>query len=99
MAKKLFHVFLPKIIKSRKRKYWRKYWWNGNCSSSPEFTAEHLADFNKNILEPTVKGIKDKALDFVGIIFFGVLVQDNQCYLLEYNMRFGDQKRKSSWHF
>ena len=44
----------------------------------------------KNILEPTVKGIKDKALDFVGIIFFGVLVQDNQCYLLEYNMRFGD---------
>ena len=24
---------------------------------------------NKNILEPTVKGIKDKALDFVGIIF------------------------------
>ena len=62
----------------------------GTVAPSPEFTAEHLADFNKNILEPTVKGIKDKALDFVGIIFFGVLVQDNQCYLLEYNMRFGD---------
>lgn len=62
----------------------------GTVAPSPEFTAEHLADFNKNILEPTVKGIKDRALDFVGIIFFGVLVQDNQCYLLEYNMRFGD---------
>ena len=62
----------------------------GTVAPSPEFTAEHLADFEKNILEPTVKGIKDKALDFVGIIFFGVLVQDNQCYLLEYNMRFGD---------
>ena len=48
MAKKLFHVFLPKIIKKVG---------NGNTGAntggmgtvapSPEFTAEHLADFNK----------------------------------------------------
>ena len=62
----------------------------GTVAPSPEFTAEHFADFNKNILEPTVKGIKDNALHFVGFIFFGILVQDNQCYLLEYNMRLGD---------
>lgn len=62
----------------------------GTVAPSPEFTAEHFADFNKNILEPTVKGIKDNALNFVGFIFFGILVQDNQCYLLEYNMRLGD---------
>jgi phosphoribosylamine--glycine ligase len=62
----------------------------GTVAPSPEFTTEHFADFNKNILEPTVKGIKDNALNFVGFIFFGILVQDNQCYLLEYNMRLGD---------
>ena len=62
----------------------------GTVAPSPEFTAEHFSDFNKNILEPTVKGIKDNALNFVGFIFFGILVQDNQCYLLEYNMRLGD---------
>lgn len=62
----------------------------GTVAPSPEFTAEHFADFEKNILEPTVKGIKDNALNFVGFIFFGVLVENNECYLLEYNMRLGD---------
>lgn len=62
----------------------------GTVAPSPEFTAEHLADFEKNILEPTVRGIKDNALNFVGFIFFGVLVENNECYLLEYNMRLGD---------
>lgn len=62
----------------------------GTVAPSPEFTAEHLADFEKNILEPTVKGIKESNLNFVGFIFFGVLVENNECYLLEYNMRLGD---------
>ena len=31
-----------------------------------------------------------KILQFVGFIFFGVLVENNECYLLEYNMRLGD---------
>ena len=66
----------------------------GTVAPSPEFTAEHLADFEKNILEPTVKGIKDNALNFVGFIFFGVLVENNECYLLEYNMRLGDLKHR-----
>lgn len=62
----------------------------GTVAPSPEFTEEHFADFEKNILEPTVKGIKDNTLNFVGFIFFGVLVENNECYLLEYNMRLGD---------
>lgn len=62
----------------------------GTVAPSPEFTAEHFADFEKNILEPTVKGIKESNLNFVGFIFFGVLVENNECYLLEYNMRLGD---------
>lgn len=62
----------------------------GTVAPSPEFTAEHFADFEKNILVPTVKGIKESNLNFVGFIFFGVLVENNECYLLEYNMRLGD---------
>lgn len=62
----------------------------GTVAPSPEFTAEHFSDFEKNILEPTVKGIKESNLNFVGFIFFGVLVENNECYLLEYNMRLGD---------
>lgn len=62
----------------------------GTVAPSPEFTAEHFKDFEKNILEPTAKGIKDNALAFKGFIFFGLLIANGKCYLLEYNMRLGD---------
>ena len=62
----------------------------GSVAPSPEFTAEHFADFEKNILEPTVFGIKDNALKFKGFIYFGLMISNNLCYLLEYNMRLGD---------
>ncbi|MEF9476933.1 phosphoribosylamine--glycine ligase [Chryseobacterium sp. 1B4] len=62
----------------------------GSVAPSPEFTQEHYADFEKNILEPTVKGLKAEGFGFKGIIFFGLMVTKNGAYLLEYNMRFGD---------
>ncbi|MBD8081276.1 phosphoribosylamine--glycine ligase [Chryseobacterium caseinilyticum] len=62
----------------------------GAVAPSPEFTAEHFADFEKNILEPTVKGLKGEGFSFKGIIFFGLMITKNGTYLLEYNMRFGD---------
>ncbi|KQS92215.1 phosphoribosylamine--glycine ligase [Chryseobacterium sp. Leaf394] len=62
----------------------------GAVAPSPEFTAEHFADFEKNILEPTVKGLKGEGFGFKGIIFFGLMITKNGTYLLEYNMRFGD---------
>ncbi|KQT18349.1 phosphoribosylamine--glycine ligase [Chryseobacterium sp. Leaf404] len=62
----------------------------GAVAPSPEFTAEHFADFEKNILEPTLKGLKTEGFGFKGIIFFGLMITKNGTYLLEYNMRFGD---------
>lgn len=62
----------------------------GSVAPSPDFTAEHMRDFEEHILQPTLKGIKDKMLDFKGFIFFGLMVTQNGCYLLEYNMRMGD---------
>ncbi|WP_144282698.1 phosphoribosylamine--glycine ligase [Chryseobacterium echinoideorum] len=62
----------------------------GAVAPSPEFTQEHFADFEKNILEPTLKGLKAEGFSFKGIIFFGLMITKNGTYLLEYNMRFGD---------
>ncbi len=62
----------------------------GAVAPSPEFTAEHYEDFKKNILEPTINGLKDNYLMFNGFIFFGLMVTDKGCHLLEYNMRSGD---------
>lgn len=62
----------------------------GAVAPSPEFTDAHFADFEKNVLEPTVSGLKAEGFGFKGIIFFGLMVTKNGTYLLEYNMRFGD---------
>ena len=62
----------------------------GSVAPSPEFTAEHQEDFERNILAPTIKGLKEEALSFKGFIFFGLMVTKNGTYLLEYNMRLGD---------
>lgn len=53
-------------------------------------TEEVLDSFNKEILEPTLKGIKSENMDYVGTIFFGVMITKKGVYLLEYNVRMGD---------
>ncbi len=67
----------------------------GSVAPCPFFTEEHNQDFVQNILEPTIKGLQEEFLTFKGIIFFGLMVTKNGCYLLEYNMRFGDPETQS----
>ena len=67
----------------------------GSVAPSPEFTENHQADFEKNILEPTLAGLKAENLSFKGFIFFGLMVTKNGSYLLEYNMRLGDPETQS----
>ncbi len=62
----------------------------GSVAPSPEFTAEHYQDFEKNILAPTLEGLHSQNIRFKGFIFFGLMVTKNGTYLLEYNMRLGD---------
>lgn len=62
----------------------------GSVAPSPEFTAEHHLDFEKNILAPTLAGLHSQNIKFKGFIFFGLMVTENGTYLLEYNMRLGD---------
>jgi phosphoribosylamine--glycine ligase len=62
----------------------------GSVAPCPNFTQEHNADFEKNILEPTLRGLEAENLNFKGFIFFGLMVTKNGVYLLEYNMRMGD---------
>jgi len=62
----------------------------GSVAPSPEFTAEHMVDFEKNILTPTLAGLHSQKIKFKGFIFFGLMVTADGTYLLEYNMRLGD---------
>jgi phosphoribosylamine--glycine ligase len=67
----------------------------GSIAPVPDFSPSAQDDFAKSILEPTLKGIKAEGLDYCGFIFFGVMVQADRCYLLEYNVRLGDPETQA----
>jgi len=67
----------------------------GAIAPVPDFSQEAQDDFVKSILEPTLNGIKAEGFDYRGFIFFGLMVHNNQCYLLEYNVRLGDPEAQA----
>ncbi|MDR2447993.1 MAG: phosphoribosylamine--glycine ligase [Treponema sp.] len=67
----------------------------GAIAPVPDFTEAAQADFRSSILEPTLKGLKAENFDYRGFIFFGLMVQDGRCYLLEYNVRLGDPETQA----
>ncbi|MDY4011314.1 MAG: phosphoribosylamine--glycine ligase [Fusobacterium gastrosuis] len=67
----------------------------GVISPNPYYTKEVEEKFVRDILEPTLKGIKEEKFDFCGIIFFGLMIARGEVYLLEYNMRMGDPETQA----
>ncbi|MHC6203057.1 phosphoribosylamine--glycine ligase [Breznakiellaceae bacterium SP9] len=67
----------------------------GAIAPVPDFTPELQEDFRKAILDPTLHGLVDSKMDYRGFIFFGLMIQDNRCYLLEYNVRLGDPEAQA----
>ncbi|MEW9095120.1 MAG: phosphoribosylamine--glycine ligase [Clostridiaceae bacterium] len=67
----------------------------GVIAPNPYCTEEVLEKFKKEIMEPTLKGIKEENLDFTGIIFFGLMINQKGVYLLEYNVRMGDPETQA----
>jgi len=67
----------------------------GAVAPNPLYTTLLEEDFNKHILQPTLNGLKERKLEFAGVIFFGLMICNNQCYLLEYNMRMGDPETQA----
>jgi phosphoribosylamine--glycine ligase len=67
----------------------------GAIAPVPDFTEAAQADFRSSILEPTLEGLKAENVDYRGFIFFGLMVQDGRCHLLEYNVRLGDPETQA----
>jgi len=49
-----------------------------------------LADIRRDIIDPTLRGLQAEPFDFVGFLYFGVMLTPLGPKLLEYNVRLGD---------
>lgn len=62
----------------------------GAYSPIPGLKEELIKKIKEKIVDPTLHGIKAEGMDYRGVIYFGIMVKENEPYLLEYNVRFGD---------
>ena len=68
----------------------------GMGTVSPNPFLNNLDDvFKKEILDPFMKGLKQENMDYKGVIFIGLMIDDNKPKVLEFNVRFGDPETQS----
>ena len=67
----------------------------GAVSPLDDVTPAIMAQFSKDIMEPTLNGLIKEKFDYRGFIFFGVMLTKNGPKLLEYNVRLGDPETQA----
>lgn len=68
----------------------------GTFSPAPWFDDQMLSKVKNQILDPTLRGMKEKGVPFKGILFMGLMVDEmGNPFVIEYNVRFGDPETQS----
>lgn len=67
----------------------------GVICPNPYVTEEVMKEFKEKIMNPTLKGLKIENINFIGNIFFGIMITKKGVYLLEYNVRMGDPETEA----
>ncbi|CAN5884389.1 phosphoribosylamine--glycine ligase [soil metagenome] len=62
----------------------------GAVSPLPFFDDQLKQKIIKTIIDPTIKGLQEDELDYKGFIFFGLMINKGEPFVIEYNCRLGD---------
>ena len=62
----------------------------GAYSPAPVVNEEVFNKIIEKVLIPTIEGLKNEGIEYKGVLYAGLMIKDNEPYVLEYNCRFGD---------
>lgn len=62
----------------------------GAISPVPFADDDFMNLIEEQVVKPTIEGLKNDAIDYIGFIFIGLIKVKNQPYVIEYNVRMGD---------
>lgn len=62
----------------------------GAISPVPFLDSELLNKIKESIVRPTIEGIKKENMEYIGVVFIGLIKVGDEPYVIEYNVRMGD---------
>jgi phosphoribosylamine--glycine ligase len=62
----------------------------GAYSPAPVMTRELCAQVMEKIIMPTIRAMQARGAPFKGVLYAGLMIENGQAKLIEYNVRFGD---------
>ena len=66
----------------------------GAYSPSRLITKDLEKKILNKIIKPTLRGLKELGCEYKGFLYTGLMIVDNEPYLIEYNVRMGDPECK-----
>ena len=62
----------------------------GAYSPTPLISKDDLKKICEKIIDPTIKELIKKKIDYRGVLYFGLMITESGAKVIEYNCRFGD---------
>ena len=67
----------------------------GVYAPAPIAPPELMEKITKEVLQPTIETLRKRGIDYRGVLYAGLMVNEGEIKLLEYNCRFGDPETQA----
>lgn len=67
----------------------------GSIAPHPLVSSSLLEKIKKKVIEPTLAGLQSEGMNYRGFLYFGLMIKNDEPFVLEYNVRLGDPEAQS----